>query len=327
MTKNSQPIRYDILADWLTNLNCNFACDYCPQVTTNGHKKSLGSLGNIETIAGFFDSTKLTWLIHMSGGEPFLHPDFISLCKRLTEKHYISINSNIVSTGASLFAEALSPERVAFLHASLHYGERKKRGLLPKFIETVKTLENAGFNIYVTQVFYPPIIGEFRQLYSSLAREDIFVHPKIFRGFYQGRLYPQEYSESERMLFEEFSREASGSNETRDTHINPDHDLVSLSGFLSFKGSHCLAGDRYVHIDYRGNIYRCYMAKSKIGNIADKKFTRLTGGGICPYRICPCSYYGLEYARDKPKVVRIGPLQKRLIRLKKELSRELNGLL
>jgi MoaA/NifB/PqqE/SkfB family radical SAM enzyme len=324
MTRNIQTVRYDILADYLINLNCNYACDYCPQARTGSHNKSLSGHTNIEAISDFFDNTNLKWLIHMSGGEPSLHPEFVSLCKLLTTNHYISINSNIVSNAIAVFANVINPERVAFVHASVHYAELKKKHAVSEFIRSIALLKNAGFHAYVTQVFFPPMIREFAEIISFFSNNDIIVHPKIFRGFYGGRLYPQEYSEDERRLFMKFSRQASKLDVTPYTHIDPDYDLESLSGFLSFRGLPCLAGNRYVHIDYEGNIHRCYRANNAIGNIFDNKFTRLPPDEVCPFRACPCSYYGLEYAKGQPKTVKIGPMQKRLIQMKSRLNTHFN---
>jgi MoaA/NifB/PqqE/SkfB family radical SAM enzyme len=313
-------IQYDILADWLVNSNCSYTCEYCPQVRMGKHKKELTGHTNIEAIADFFDSTYLTWLIHMSGGEPFLYPKLVSLCRLLTKNHYISINSNMTSNALDGFMQEIDPKRVAFVHASLHYDQLIKRRLLSKFLHAIHEITIAGFRTYITQVFFPPIIKEFSEIFSYFRRNGIIVHPKIFRGFYEGRLYPQEYSDRERQTFVEFYNRAALLNELPHTHINPEYDIESLQGFLSFKGFDCLAGNRYVRIDYEGNIYRCSMAKSAIGNVFKKRFVRFAGAETCPYRICPCSYYGFEFAQGKPKTVRIGKVLKHMIKLKQNIS-------
>jgi len=319
MIRRNRNISYDVLADWLINSCCNYACEYCPQAKTRRRTKDSAGRREIEAIADFFDSTNLTWLIHMSGGEPLLHPRFVSLCRLLTKNHYISLNSNLSSKTLGAFIRSVDPERVAFIHASLHYSERVRRGSLPEFLGALRALQSAGFSAYVTQVFYPPVIREFGGIFSCLQRDGVIVHPKIFRGFFEGRLYPQEYSESDRRAFAEFHGRAVAADELPATHIDPDRDIQSLQGFLTFKGSSCLAGRRYVRIDYAGDIYRCSMARSAIGNIFRKGFARFAGAETCPYRICPCAYFGLEFADMQPKVVRIGPLLKRLIKLKQDI--------
>ncbi|MBN1571077.1 MAG: radical SAM protein [Acidobacteria bacterium] len=326
MIRKNLTIQYDILADWLINAYCNYACEYCPQVRTKSHRKKSAGRTDIDAMADFFDSTNLTWLIHMSGGEPFLHPEFVSLCRLLTKNHYISVNSNISLKALDAFMRSMDPARVAFIHASLHYYERIKRQSLSGFLHAMHETKAAGFPAYVTQVFYPPLVEEFGEIFSYFHRNGIIVHPKIFRGFYRGRLYPQEYSERDRRVFAEFYDRASSMDELPATHINPDHDIKSLQGFLSFKGSSCLAGNRYVRIDYEGNIYRCSMAGSAIGNIFQKKFARFAGAEICPYRICPCSYFGLEFADGQPKTVKIGPLVKRLIKLKQDMFAQIHRI-
>ena len=326
MIRKNSAVQYDILADWLINSYCNYACEYCPQVRAKSHKKKSAGRMEIDAISDFFDSTNLTWLIHMSGGEPFLHPKFVSLCRSLTKKHYISVNSNMSLKTLDAFMNTIDPARVEFVHASVHYHELKKRRLSSEFLRGIQGMRTAGFSTYVTQVFYPPIVEEFGEIFSDFHRNGIIVHPKIFRGFYRGRLYPQEYSESDRRIFIEFCHRASSLDELPATHINPENDIESLQGFLSFKGSLCLAGKRYVRIDYEGNIYRCSMASSPIGNIFQKKFERFAGAEVCPYRMCPCSYFGLEFADAQPTTVRIGPLLKRLIKLKQDMFSQINKL-
>ena len=83
----------DLLADWELNIFCNFSCEYCFYSKDRKAKdKKYAGHENIEQIVDFFDKSDRTWLIHMSGGEPFIHPRFIELCSKLTKKHYISIN-------------------------------------------------------------------------------------------------------------------------------------------------------------------------------------------------------------------------------------------
>jgi hypothetical protein len=38
--------------------------------------------------AAGFDSTGYRWLLHMTGGEPGIYPQFVELCEALTERHF-----------------------------------------------------------------------------------------------------------------------------------------------------------------------------------------------------------------------------------------------
>ncbi|VVB84497.1 Coenzyme PQQ synthesis protein E [uncultured archaeon] len=84
-------MEYDVLANWEINKLCNFRCKYCfnpDEIKQNpefrGHE--------LTKIIDGFNNLGPVFLIHMSGGEPFLHPDFVELCTGLTKKHCISIN-------------------------------------------------------------------------------------------------------------------------------------------------------------------------------------------------------------------------------------------
>lgn len=85
---------HDVECDWNLLSTCNYRCAYCfhsPEV--------LGS--KLETFAtpdewrAAFDATGKRWLIHITGGEPTVYPDFLELCEALTQRHCISINTNL----------------------------------------------------------------------------------------------------------------------------------------------------------------------------------------------------------------------------------------
>ena len=85
----------------------------------------------------------------------------------------------MTSNALAVFIRDIDPERVAFIHASLHYGERVKRHSIPEFLRAVHNLRAAGFRNYVTQVFYPPMIREFPQIFSSVSQR-FYLHTRIF---------------------------------------------------------------------------------------------------------------------------------------------------
>ena len=78
---------FDIEADWALNLLCNYHCEYCFSRSSTEHCM-VGRL-SAEEFLDFFDSTGKTWLLHLTGGEPFFHPSFVHLCRTLASRHYI----------------------------------------------------------------------------------------------------------------------------------------------------------------------------------------------------------------------------------------------
>jgi len=296
-------MHYDILADWELNIFCNFSCDYClnSKDLTAKNKKYTGH-ENIEQIVDFFDKSSRTWLIHMSGGEPFTHPRFIELCSRLTKKHYISINTNLTSNSIINFIETIDPSRVAFIHCSLHYEERKRHNLINSFTDKFSKLRNRNYNAFVSQILYPPSIGNFEAIYTLFKNENIVIIPKSFSGFLGKKQYPAAYTNEEKELFAKYSRLAHSQDRSSLFQMEPCFVEKYTTGDLSFKGLPCDAGKTFVQIKYNGDIVRCHASKKPLGNIFKGIITLSKKAELCPFPKCPCSIYGLIYADGPPKI-------------------------
>jgi MoaA/NifB/PqqE/SkfB family radical SAM enzyme len=243
----------------------------------------------------------------MSGGEPFFHPDFIDLCKGLTKKHCISLNTNLSNQLVYDFCENIDPKKVSFVHCSLHITERENQKLINDFVEKVNALEHSGFIVQVTQVMWPPIVNKFEQLFDFFQTKGILVRPKIFRGGYRGREYPQHYARAEKdtiLSYMKLSADADRQSGKTKGHINPDLDRQWIDGYVSFKGMPCSAGSKFVKIDFDGTIKRCQSDPMNLGNIFRGEFELLEHAPLCKARICRCPYFGFIFASGKHKIVR-----------------------
>jgi len=60
------------------------------------------------------------WTVHISGGEPFLYPDFIDICRELTNEFRIKVNSTL-SLGKQVreFSSVINPDKVELILATL----------------------------------------------------------------------------------------------------------------------------------------------------------------------------------------------------------------
>ena len=236
----------------------------------------------------------------MSGGEPFMHPRYIELCHKLTKKHYISINTNLTFNSIDEFINEVDPERVAFLHCSLHYQERVKHYNVSSFIKKYHKLKDAGYHIYVTQVFYPPVIPLFHRIVEEFGKENIVIRPKLFRGLFEKKLYPQQYTAEEKQMFRHYLIMAERHEKIYETHIDPNLDRDFFMKELSFKGKMCSAGQDFVNVHFNGDIVRCHASTSVMGNIFKGNLHLLKDTTTCPFTICPCPYYGLRYTQNEP---------------------------
>ncbi|MBP1750162.1 MAG: radical protein [Deltaproteobacteria bacterium] len=299
-------MKFDVIADWTLNKYCNFSCPYC-YVSMEDRRQVTYKGNDAQRIINSFNSSGKILLIHMSGGEPFFHRHFIDLCKGLTERHYISINTNLSNQIVYSFCEEIDPTRVSFVHCSLHITERDNQMVLSDFIDKVNALERAGFLVYVTQVMWPPVVGEFKQLFDFFQTKGILIRPKVFRGNYEGRDYPEHYTREEKdtiLTFMKLCDDADRQSDKTKGHINPDLDRLWLDGYVSFKGMPCSAGSKFVKIDFDGTIRRCQSDQTNLGNIYQGEFKLFENAHLCRAKICRCPYYGFMFASGKHKIVR-----------------------
>jgi len=197
-------MRYDIEADWHLLDTCNYRCSYCFfSAEFLGH--SLPAATPEDWQRGF-ETTGLTWLLHMTGGEPTVYPRFAELCAGLTERHIISINTNLSRPSILAFGEAVDPGRVSFINAGLHYDERIGRKGLETFIRHLNYLQDRDFPIFVSAVATPEVLERMETIIEALRPTGIRPIPKLLRGPHAGKRYPQAYTARERDLFRHYSR-------------------------------------------------------------------------------------------------------------------------
>ena len=298
-------MKFDVIADWALNKFCNFSCPYC-YVSMKDRRDKAYKGSDAQKIVDSFNSSGKIWLVHMSGGEPFFHPDFIGLCKGLTEKHCISVNTNLSNRLVYDFCERIDPQKVSFVHCSLHITERENQNLVNDFIEKVRVLEQAKHNVFITQVMWPPVVDRFNQISEFFKKHGLLVRPKLFRGYHKWKEYPESYSDREKSTILNFMKvieEADGQQDKVKVHINPDLDKRWINGYISFRGRPCLAGVKFVAIDFNGNIKRCQSDPTNLGNIYRGEFNLLENAYRCKARICGCPYYGFNFASGKHEIV------------------------
>jgi MoaA/NifB/PqqE/SkfB family radical SAM enzyme len=292
-------MKFDIEAEWTLNLLCNYDCAYCFSRSSTEHQ--LVGRMSPEELLDFFDSTGKTWMLRLSGGEPFVYPDFVRLCRTLASRHYLSINSNLSSSRVREFAAEVDPGRVQFVHCGVHVEERDRRNDWRKLWTSVACLREGGFPLYASLVMTPAAFAEFPRVEEPFAALGVPLIPKAIRGAYEGRWYPQAYTEAERTKFRRFSEQAelvAKMGECRPDWdaitINPLLDRDYLDGFPDFTGIPCSAGRLSVSILYDGRIFRCGQ-KTEVGNVFERRLQLFPEDRPCDDESCP--YFCLRYSR------------------------------
>lgn len=286
-------MRCDAEADLTLLRACNFSCDYCfsPAATR------IPDIAPERWRRGF-DAAGLTWLINLTGGEPALHPAFAELCEALTRRHLLSLNTNLTPRSLGEFARRVDPDRVTLVHAAFHPHERRRRNGMNAFFHHAALLRDRGFRLMVSVAATPEFLGDFDEMARLLAPHGLTAAPKILRGSYGGKVYPDAYAEVDRARFREacaLARRAyepmlAGMDEP--PTVNPLDDDRHLEAEPDFRGRSCAVGRSFFRIDPEGEVFDC--ARTALGNLLDGTLVRRAGPITCGARFC--HYFCRKYA-------------------------------
>jgi MoaA/NifB/PqqE/SkfB family radical SAM enzyme len=257
-----------------------------------------------------FQATGKTWLLHLTGGEPSLYPDFVGLCEQLAKHHYLSINSNLSRASIVDFAERINPERVHYINAAVHSDERQKHTSQEIFIRHVQTLQKRQFNVLVSTVMNPAMVRQFPNLSEYFESHGLILLPKAMRGKYMGKEYPDSYTADERKLILEYLAAATKkySPVIKKMGEAPTIDMFADSRFLEripdYRGKLCGSGFNLVTLGPNGTIFRCGSGKV-LGNLLVKKVKLLRRPAVCDTSYCP--YFCEKYTSPKFAAMEVVP--------------------
>lgn len=262
----------------------------------------MRTFASVDAWRDAFDTTRLTWLAHITGGEPSAYPDFVELCSALTAKHYISLNSNLTHRSLAMFAEVIDPARVSFINAGLHMEERQRRAGMDVFLRNADTLRAAGFRILISAVATPAVLERFEEAVSLLAPLQLFPIPKLMRGQVGGRSYPKAYTAEDKARFRKYSRLAREFYRdlpvmgAEPPSLDMLHDDAYVDDLPDFTGQLCLAGRKFVQLNANGDVFRCG-GKNSQGNLLHGTFARRRDAEPCSSTHCYyfCNKYSAPY--------------------------------
>ncbi|MCX5700294.1 MAG: radical SAM protein [Candidatus Omnitrophica bacterium] len=318
--------KYDAWLHWNVTTRCNLSCIFCcgkvyQQKTQIQEKPILEKLLRIIREAGTFglfailkrklkriifgvtadeinipslirtlDKTKKIFRIGFTGGEPFLISNFIEACQEITKKHFIALNTNLTSNKIKEFCEKIDPLRVVHFNASTHIKELERLNLMDRYICNFLICKECGFNIFSREVAFPPLLGEVDKYKRFFKEAGIELTFGPFCGEYQGKQYPQAYTEKEIEIF--------GLNKTSDSDIRHFYQ----------KGKFCNVGYNVGVVDLYGDIQPCFLIKEAMGNIYGEISFR-NELIKCPFEFCGCPFkdhdnYLFEKALEEHGVIK-----------------------
>lgn len=269
---------------WHLNRNCNFRCEYCYIRFFRKDEPGHGVEKDIKA----FKSNNIDWqIVSMSGGEPFIYPDFVDLCKKMTGFCKIVIDTNCSTSNVYDFADSINPKKVKEIHCSLHLGQRPHDDY-DKLIERVLYLRNRGFYVFVTQVLHPHLFEDYKKMFIYFKKKNILINPKVMEGVWHFKEYPQAYKNwQKRFILDYAERSLSQSSK----HLNF-HYSTMVYGTLDWKDRKCGAGFNHFEIDYNGDCFRCHGDKRYLGNLYDESIKLDSEPLMCYKNLCKCEAEG-----------------------------------
>ena len=151
-------VGFDINFLWLSLYQCNLDCSYCSNYFLTKEFKQIPTIDIEKLIASLDNSGKICRIV-FTGGEPFLIPNFIEACQRITVNHRVIVISNFTTNKIKEFADKIDPSKAGFL-SSLHIRELENKKLTDRYIENYHYLINKGFGIGVEEVAYPGLLED-----------------------------------------------------------------------------------------------------------------------------------------------------------------------
>ncbi|MBU1998937.1 MAG: radical SAM protein, partial [Candidatus Omnitrophica bacterium] len=268
-------IKRGIYFTWDIHYKCNFRCPYCwfyekwiPEGNRNVHLSPQEWVKHWMRIYDKYGQIH----IEITGGEPFIYPNFIEIVKQLSKIHTIKITTNM-SGDIATFVKEIDPNRV-HLDLNFHPLFADVDDLIKKAI----LLKKAGFKAGVCYLAYPPQmkqIGGFKRIFED---SGINFALAAFWGEYAGKRYPESYTQQEIDLIRPFL----GDIDRITYHLKSE----------SPKGKLCNAGYKYAIVQADGNIVRCgQLADNFIGSIFKEDFQLFNEPLPCEAEVCPCNEY------------------------------------
>ena len=264
---------------WDIHYVCNYRCPYC---WFDGKWEGLKSHNCYPVLEEIIRSWKRIYekygsvRIEITGGEPFLFPKFEELIKNLSEFHYIGISTNL---SKDFELNEINKERI-MVSPSFHPLEAD----LNKFLERVKKLKDKGIIGCGSYVAWPPnlkMIDKYRKIFTrSGARLEV----QPFYGRYQGKSYPDGYTEEEKKLISYYAGARGGKK------YEPK--------VIRQKGKICAAGYHYGVIKPNGDVFRCAGSEELIGNIFKDNFSLRDKPYYCDAEECKCNEWAFLLVED-----------------------------
>ena len=263
------------VVSWNMNTLCNYRCSYCTQRFLDDRKRWA------QDVPAFLDAfgalparTGVPWEVKLSGGEPFLHPDFVDVVGGLAARGlFVSVVTNFSRHDLVDDFLAAAGDRLRVLSCSLHLEFADLEAFIARAAAVQEQLaDRPSSSIVVTCVATQANLPRLPGLAERFA--DVGVRFKV-QPEKQDREIVSYDDAGKALLYRLGGHNGTG-------HIAHD-----------FGGQPCWSGARYFIVDDRGEAFRCYPARryrvERLGNVVDGTLRLFEAAQPCLYRSCHCT--------------------------------------
>ena len=290
-----------IVFDWDMLPACNYRCPYCVFGGALGEEErreaaKRARLFPFQVLTKFWEDVfdrHGRCHVQMTGGEPTVYPGFFELLVAMARRHQIAFSTNLwwgVDKWDSLTARLDLSKSPMKIQASFHPTETA----LDEFLSKAIHLRESGYDLGINVVCHPPALEKLEDLCREVYRRIDRLTLQPFDGTWNGKKYPDAYTEEERAHVYRLSSSINSPFQIKLPYALADRDPAGMP---------CTAGMLFCHIDSMGDIFRCSQTLrvpgGELGNIA-KGFEFYPEPRPCPSHFCRCESIWLVDERKKP---------------------------
>ncbi len=183
------PASYNYVGAFLT-FRCPYHCSYCIN-RFHGHE-----IGGYPEMSGsdwitFFSRLETRDVpVTLQGGEPGLHPDFITIVEEISQFQFVDILTNL-AFDLNAFAQKIPPQRLnrEAPYAPIRVSYHPEQFSLEEITKRILFLQDAGFRVGLYGVTHPAQAKEIEHARKVCADLGIDFRTKPFLGRHKGTLY------------------------------------------------------------------------------------------------------------------------------------------
>jgi len=256
--------RKNMIILWAYNgisCECNYRCPYCQYKSQKGHYFS----GTIDQWHKAFKKAfgNQHLVFYFGHGEPTIGKNFFDVVNMIgEEKNWeMRIISNLAGDLKKLVNSRVAKEKRLNINGSFHPTMITAENFLKKLL----FLRQYGIEVPVVYTLWPPFFKRFERDFELFDKYNFLVHVRRFRGRYNGKQYPNAYTEKERKFLAKYADDATIKYML---HEEPTTGKISYTGMT------------FIFVDNKGNINYCDDARDSkchdFGNILKNQINLLT---------------------------------------------------